>query len=84
MKEKIKEVEDALSKKQYKVCIEKDVDKETKKNLRSVFNAPGSKVAMFVDNNGNNNNFKKKELLQIKNNTKFSKEFNMIDHKYKK
>ena len=84
LKEKIKEVEDALSKKQYKVCIEKDVDKETKKNLRSVFNAPGSKVAMFVDNNGNNNNFKKKELLQIKNNTKFSKEFNMIDHKYKK
>ena len=39
---------------------------------------------MFVDNNDSKNNFKKKEPLQIKNSTKFSGQFNMINHKYKK
>ena len=84
MKEKIKEVENDLIKKQYKICIEKDVEKEKKKNLRNIVNAPGTKAFMLVDDSNNTNNNKKKEPLQIKNNTKFTKEFNMIDHKYKK
>ena len=81
--EKMKELENDLTKKDYKICIEKDVEKEKKKNLRNVVNAPGTKLGMFVDNDGNKNNFKKVEPLQIKNNTKFSKEFNMINHHYK-
>ena len=81
--EKMKELENDLTKKDYKICIEKDVEKEKKKNLRNVVNAPGTKVAMFVDNDGNKSKFKKVEPLQIKNNTKFSKEFNMINHHYK-
>ena len=82
--EKMKEIENDLTKKEYKICIKKDVEKEKKKNLKHVVNAPGSKVAMFVDNNDSKNNFKKKEPLQIKNSTKFSGQFNMINHKYKK
>ena len=83
LKDKMKEIENDLSKKQYNICIEKDVEKEKKKNLRNVVNAPGSKVAMFAENNENKNNFKKKEPLQIKNSTRFTGQFNMIDHKYK-
>ena len=82
--EKMKEIENDLTKKEYKICIKKDVEKEKKKNLKHVVNAPGSKVAMFVDNNDNKNNFKKKEPLQIKNSTRFTGQFNMINHKYKK
>ena len=81
--EKMKEVENDFQKKDYKICIEKDVEKEKKKNLRNVVNAPGTKLGMFVDNDGNKSNFKKVEPLQIKNNSKFSKEFNMINHHYK-
>lgn len=84
LKEKMKEIENDFVKKEYKICIEKDVEKEKKKNLRNITNAPGSKVAMFVDNNENKNIYKKKDPLQIKNNTKFTGQFNMINHKYKK
>ena len=84
LKEKIKEIEDDFSKKQYNICIEKDVEKDKKKNLRNIVNAPRSKVAMFAENNENKNNLKKKEILQVKNNARFSGQFNMIDHKYKK
>ena len=84
LKEKMKEIENDFIKKEYKICIEKDIEKEKKKNLRNITNAPGSKVAMFVDNNENKNIYKKKDPLQIKNNTKFTGQFNMINHKYKK
>ena len=63
LKDKMKEIENDLSKKQYNICIEKDVEKEKKKNLRNVVNAPGSKVAMFAENNENKNNFKKKRTI---------------------
>ena len=84
LKEKMKEIEDDFIKKQYKVCIEKDVEKEKKKNLRNVVNAPRSKVAMFIDNNDNKNIYKKKDPLQIKNSSKFTGQFSMINHNYKK
>ena len=84
LKEKIKEIENDLSKQKFNICIEKDVEKKKKKNLRNVVNAPNSKVAMFVQNNDNKGGLKKKDPLQIKNNTNFSGQFNMIDHKYKK
>ena len=58
--------------------------KEPKKNLKNVVNVPGVKTAIFADNEGNKSKDKKAERLQIKNNTKFSKEYNLIDHKYKK
>ena len=44
----------------------KDVEKEKKKNLKHVVNAPGSKVAMFVDNNDNKNNFKNYSIEYLK------------------
>ena len=85
LKEKMKEIENEFIDKKYKICIEKDVEKEKKKNLRNVTNAtPGSKVAMFVDNNENKNTFKKKDPLQIKNNSKFTGQFNNINYNYKK
>jgi len=84
LNEKIKELENDLSKKEYKICIERKVTKEPKKNLKNVVNVPGVKTAIFVDNNGNKSKDKKNERLQIKNNTKFSKEYNLVDHKYKK
>ena len=82
LKEKMKEIENDFINNKYKICIEKDVEKEKKKNLRGVANIPGSKVSMFVENESQNK--KKKEPMQIKNNTKFTGQFNMIDHKYKK
>ena len=79
LKEKMKEIENEFIDKKYKICIEKDVEKEKKKNLRNVTNAtPGSKVAMFVDNNENKNTFKKKDSLKIKNNSKLTGQFNNI------
>ena len=84
LKEKMKKIEDDFVKKQYKICIEKDVEKEKKKNLRNVVNAPSSKVAMFIDKNDNKNIYKKKDPLQIKNNSKFTGQFSMINHNYKK
>ena len=80
----MKDIENDLTKKEYKICIKKDVEKEKKKNLKHVTNVPGSKVAIFTDNNNDKNNLKKKDPLQMKNNTKFTGQFNMIDHKYKK
>ena len=83
LKEKMKEIENDFIEKKYKICIEKDVEKEKKKNLRNVTNTtPGSKVAMFVDNNENKNTFKKKD--PFKNNSKFTGQFNNINHNYKK
>jgi hypothetical protein len=82
--EKMKDIENDFTKKDYKICIKKDIEKEKKKNLKHVTNLPGSKVAIFAENNDNKNNFKKKDPLQMKNNTKFTGQFNMIDHKYKK
>ena len=79
---KIKEIENDFKNKEYKICIEKDVEKETKKNLKHIVNVPRSKVAMFSEND-KKNTLKKKELLQIKNQSKFTKQFNLIDHKYK-
>ena len=84
LNEKMKELENDLKKKEYKICIEKKMTKEAKKNLKNVVNVPGVKTAIFVDNNGNKSKDKKAERLQIKNNTKFSKEYNLIDQKYKK
>ena len=84
LKQKMKEIEDDFSQKQYKICIEKDVEKDKKKNLRNIVNAPRSKVAMFDENNENKNNLKKKEILQVRNNSRFTGQFNMFDHKYKK
>ena len=79
---KIKEIENDFKNKEYKICIEKDVEKETKKNLKHIVNVPRSKVAMFSEND-KKNTLKKKEPLQIKNQSKFTKQFNLIDHKYK-
>jgi hypothetical protein len=84
LNKKMKELENDLKKKEYKICIEKKITKEAKKNLKNVVNVPGVKTAIFVDNNGNKSKDKKAERLQIKNNTKFSKEYNLIDRKYKK
>ena len=84
LKEKLKEIENDFTEKKYKICIEKDIEKEKKKNLRNIVNTPGSKAAMFINNNESKNYLKKKDPLQIKNNSKFTGQFNMINHKYKK
>ena len=82
VKEKMKEIENDCSKKNYNICIEKDVEKEKKK--KKFVNIPGTKEAMLDLNNDNKNLNKKKEPLQVKNNARFTGKFNMANNSYKK
>ena len=83
LNEKIKELENELTKKQYKVCIQKDVEKDKKKSLRGVVRDPMTK--RLVLNEENNNKLKKNEpLRKLKKNASFSGLFTLVNHKYKK
>ena len=85
MKEKMKEVENDLEKKNYKVCIEKEIEKEKKRNLRGVVKNPFTKGLMMTeDGNAPKDTIKKKEPHQIKKNSSFSGMFSLVNHKYKK
>ena len=83
LNEKIKDLENDLIKKQYKVCIQKDVEKDKKKSLRGVVKDPITKK--WVLNEEDKNKMKKKEpLRKLKKNASFSGLFTLVNHKYKK
>ena len=84
LNEKIKAVENDLIKKQYKICIEKEVEKDKKKNLRDVVKNPFSKGLIMVENENNKKAFIKKQPLRLKKNASFSGLFTLVNHKYKK
>ena len=85
MKEKMKEVENDLAKKQYKVFIEKEKEKDKKKNLRGIAKNPLSKGLIIAeDENNKENKLKKKEPHQLRKNASFSGMFTLINHNYKK
>ena len=83
LKEKIKNVENDFNKKQYKVNIKKDVEKNQKVNFRGVAKNPFSKQGLIIaeDKNRKNNEIEKKTL---KKNASFSGLFRLVNHKYKK
>ena len=82
MNQKIKELESDLSKKQYKICIEKEVEKDKKKSLRGVVKNPFSKGLIVAEDL--NKNKEKKQPQRLKKNTSFSGLFSNINFKYKK
>ena len=84
LSEKIKEVEKDLTKKQYKICIEKNVEKDIKKNLRGIVKNPFTKTLIITENENNKTSLKKKDPLRLKKNASFSGLFTLIDHQYKK
>ena len=85
LNEKLKKLEDDLAKKQYKVCIEKEIEKDKRKNLRGIAKNPFNKGLIIAeDENNKNNKFKKVERLQLKKNASFSKLYTLVNHEYKK
>ena len=82
LNQKIKELESDLSKKQYKICIEKEVEKDKKKSLRGVVKNPFSKGLIVAEDL--NKNKEKKQPQRLKKNTSFSGMFSNINFKYKK
>ena len=85
LNEKLKKLEDDLAKKQYKVCIEKEIEKDKGKNLRGIAKNPFNKGLIIAeDENNKNNKFKKVERLQLKKNASFSKLYTLVNHEYKK
>ena len=85
--EKMKEIENEFNKKEYKISIKKDEEKNNKKNLRHVAKIPYSKKAIFVDDvNNKNNNTKQNEKNKIKNhkkNVSFSSHNAVVNSSYK-
>ena len=85
LNEKLKKLEDDLAKKQYKISITKEIEKDKKKNLRGVVKNPFNKgLIMAEGGNNKNSKFKKMEPLQLKKNASFSKLYTLINHEYKK
>ena len=82
LNQKLKELESDLSKKQYKICIEKEVEKDKKKGLRGVAKNPFSKGLIVAEDL--NKNKVKKQPVRLKKNTSFSSMFSNINFKYKK
>ena len=70
-------------KKNYKVVIEKGIDKDKKRNFRGVVKNPFNKGLMMTED-GNAPKVKKNEPRQLKKNASFSGLFSLVNHKYKK
>ena len=87
LEEKMKEIENIFNKKEYKVIIKKDEEKNNKKNLRHVAKIPWSKKAIFVDdiNNKNNNNNSKiiEKKKNYRKNVSFSRQYGVVNSNYK-
>ena len=86
LKDKMKEIENDLTKKQYKVFIEKEKEKDKKRNFRGVVKNPFSKGLIMAEdgNNNNNNKINKKQPHQLRKNASFSGLYTLVNHKYKK
>ena len=86
LEEKMKEIENILNSKEYKISIKKEEQRNNKKNLRNVAKAPFSKKTIFIDEIDNKNNLKQNENNKNKNNKKniaFSSQYVMINNNYK-
>ena len=84
--EKIKEIENILNEKEYKISIKKEEQKTNKKNLRNVAKAPFSKKTIFIDEIDNKNNLKQNEnnkIKKTKKNVAFSRQYTNINNNYK-
>ena len=86
LEEKMKEIENILNSKEYKISIKKEEQRNNKKNLRNVAKAPFSKKTIFIDEIDSKNNLKQNENNKNKNNKKniaFSSQYAMINTNYK-
>jgi len=84
--EKIKEIENILNEKDYKISIKKEEQKTNKKNFRNVAKAPFSKKTIFIDEIDNKNNLKQNEnnkIKKTKKNVAFSRQYANINNNYK-
>ena len=86
LSEKMKEIENIFSKKEYKISIKKEGDKNLKKNLRNVAKAPWAKTTIFIDDVDKKNNLKqyeKNKNKNIKKNSAFSSQCGIVNTNYK-
>ena len=86
MSEKLKEIENIFNKKEYKISIKKEGDKNLKKNLRNVAKAPWAKTTIFIDDVDKKNNLKqyeKNKNKNIKKNSAFSSQCGIVNTNYK-
>ena len=84
LEEKMKQIENIFNKKEYKISIKKDQEKNNKKNLRHVAKIPWSKKAIFVDDINNNNNSKQNEKNKnFRKNVSFSRHNGVVNSNYK-
>ena len=81
----MKEIENIFNKKEYKISIRKDEEKNNKKNLRHVTKIPWSKKAIFVDDINNKNNISKQneKNKNFKKNVSFSSHYGVVNSNYK-
>ena len=84
LNQKLKQVENDLSKKEYKVCIEEELKKNNKRNFKNVAKNPFSKGFIIAEDKNKNNIDNNKKPLKLKKNTSFSSLFSIVNHKYKK
>ena len=86
LSEKMKEIENIFNKKEYKISIKKEGDKNLKKNLRNVAKAPWAKTTIFIDDVDKKNNLKqyeKNKNKNIKKNSAFSSQCGIVNTNYK-
>ena len=86
LNEKMKEIETIFNKKEYKISIKKDEEKNLKKNLRNVAKVPFTKKLIFTENSENTNNSKlneKNKNKTFKRNAAFSNKYGMANSNYK-
>ena len=86
LNEKMKEIKNIFNKKEYKISIKKDEEKNLKKNLRNVAKVPFTKKLIFTENSENTNNSKlneKNKNKTFKRNAAFSNKYGMANSNYK-
>ena len=86
LNEKMKEIENLFNKKEYKISIKKEEEKNLKKNLRNVAKEPFTKKMIFTDENNKENNSKlneKNKNKQFKKRAAFSNQFGIQNNNYK-
>ena len=83
LKEKIKNVETEFNKKQYKVDIKKDVEKNKKVDFRKIAKNPFKKGLIITEENKNIKETQQKTKT-LKKNSSFSGAYTLVNHKYKK
>ena len=86
LNEKMKEIETIFNKKDCKISIKKDEEKNLKKNLRNVAKAPFTKRLIFTETGDSMNNSKlneKNKNKTFKRNAAFSNKYGIANNNYK-